>query len=45
MQNRILYTHISLIAQFNIFCLFGNLADLLYLWTAWYEILSCKYSV
>jgi hypothetical protein len=37
MQRTILYTDISLIAQFRIFSLFGNPADLLYLWTAWYE--------
>jgi len=45
MQHRILYTHISLIAQFRIFSLFGNLADLLCLWTALYESFNCLVSI
>ena len=44
-QNRILYTHIFLTAQFRIFSLFGNLADLLYLWTTWYESFNCLVSI
>ena len=37
MQRRIVYTHISLIAQSRILSLFRKLVDLLCLWTAWYE--------